>query len=501
MHQSWFSYSISKPYPFRWFTPVALVGGLVLAVVVSLFNLSANGYYLKTIYTSDPNGTVAHANALWFRKRPFNWQDDVQAECQPHLLAVGDSFFTSNLGLRYTVRTIADKDSRSRSTMSYKNNTLTDCVPTTIELRLRKVDTAVPPAAPWWMSWTDSTMTATLDCVVVTDDGPMTVTLVAADTGSGDHTYDYVVDDDSARGGFWWGTRLLNAYWNGVMTTAAHMTNLDGSKRYVVRAGFTYTPNPSQKDIRTNTFFSHYWWLANDDSSISNKGEKDGLEKYNSNKWYGSASLTEGLHTAKILHSLLSLDLGNCRAPSLLLDDDSLRYAILAPDDSFRARGALLNGSTAQMFGYDRYSMIPSPERANITNLEGLVYLKDAYGALRNLTGPLGCTNATIVTQYICSVPQQKSWGVMFFSILLADLVFLQAAWKILSWTADMFVPRGNPEAMSCQGHQQHPGLVRDSSYQQLLDGPKPAEHELDSISDGRWQMRTERVGLWNVNA
>lgn len=185
----------------------------------------------------------------WFRKRPFNWQDDVQAECQPHLLAVGDSFFTSNLGLRYTVKTITDADRRSRSTMSYKNNVLTDCVPTVIELRLRKVDTAVPPAAPWWMSWVDSTMTATVDCTVVTDDdgGPLTVTLVTADTGHGDHSYDYVVDDDKTRGSFWWGTRLLNAYWNGVMTAASHMTNLGGSERYVVRAGFTYKPNPSQK--------------------------------------------------------------------------------------------------------------------------------------------------------------------------------------------------------------------------------------------------------------
>lgn len=79
MHQSWFSYSISKPYPFRWFTPVAVVGGVVLAVVVSLCNLSANGYYLKTIYSSDPNGTEADANAQYViggkevRARPRNW--------------------------------------------------------------------------------------------------------------------------------------------------------------------------------------------------------------------------------------------------------------------------------------------------------------------------------------------------------------------------------------------------------------------------------------------
>lgn len=65
MHKSRFSYPISKPYPFRWFTPVTLVGGLVLAVLLSLLNLSANGFYLKTVYTSDPNSTEAHANAQY----------------------------------------------------------------------------------------------------------------------------------------------------------------------------------------------------------------------------------------------------------------------------------------------------------------------------------------------------------------------------------------------------------------------------------------------------
>lgn len=65
MHRSWFSYSISKPYPFRWFTPVVLVGGIILAVLLSLINLSANGYYLKPLYTSDPNGTEALSNAQY----------------------------------------------------------------------------------------------------------------------------------------------------------------------------------------------------------------------------------------------------------------------------------------------------------------------------------------------------------------------------------------------------------------------------------------------------
>lgn len=58
MYTSWFSYTITKPYPYRWFTPVAIVGGIILAVLFSLVNLAANGYYMRTVYTNDPNTTL-----------------------------------------------------------------------------------------------------------------------------------------------------------------------------------------------------------------------------------------------------------------------------------------------------------------------------------------------------------------------------------------------------------------------------------------------------------
>ncbi len=59
MHASYFSYHISRPYPFRWFTPVALSCGVVLAVLFSMVNLAGNGYHLRSIYTNDPNTTLS----------------------------------------------------------------------------------------------------------------------------------------------------------------------------------------------------------------------------------------------------------------------------------------------------------------------------------------------------------------------------------------------------------------------------------------------------------
>lgn len=164
-------------------------------------------------------------------------------------------------------------------------------------------------------------------------------------------------------------------------------------------------------------------------------------------KFWGSPSITEGLHYAKIMHSLFALDLGNCGLPNLLLDDKGLEYAATAPDDSFRREGALLNNpDTYEQKNADRYSKISSLDDDDNLNTT----LRDAYREFPPLMGELSCSNATIAAQYLCSVPQQKSTGVMIMAIVVADLVFLQAAWKVMQLVSGRML--NQPDAMVCQG-------------------------------------------------
>ena len=41
---SHFSYSLSRPYPYRWFTPVVFLGGTIALVLFSLLNYVSNGF-------------------------------------------------------------------------------------------------------------------------------------------------------------------------------------------------------------------------------------------------------------------------------------------------------------------------------------------------------------------------------------------------------------------------------------------------------------------------
>jgi hypothetical protein len=123
--ESFFSYAITRPYPFRWFTWVVVIGGLVATVLLSIINLAADGYVLKSIYTTNPNATLAEYANKWYEKRPWSWTNRASASCQPQLLTTGASVFSTNLGLTYTVSAISPANSLNITPATpYMNNPL-----------------------------------------------------------------------------------------------------------------------------------------------------------------------------------------------------------------------------------------------------------------------------------------------------------------------------------------------------------------------------------------
>ncbi|EQB48054.1 hypothetical protein CGLO_12750 [Colletotrichum gloeosporioides Cg-14] len=415
MHSSWFEYSITRPYPFRWFTPAAIVGGLILAIVFTLVNFSSNGFYLKTIYTKSLNTTEASFTSRWFQKRPFNWQNDMNAECQPHLLTVGSSFFTSNLGFNYKVKSIKPRQTDTERlvphltnlpAIGYRNTTLEDCHLDTLKINLIKSDNTQGPS--WWLSWGRSTVAANLRCIIISDSGLVDVTIDAEYSGESDAViHDYVLDDDyETSSSVWWGSRLSNAYLGGVLTATSQVV-VTRDNQYLTSAQLSFTANTTTKDIRSNSFFNLQWWLAFSNAGISHSGMQDlGDTGYDSD-YFVAAPFAEGLHYARLMHSLFAIDLGNCDSSNLLLDEEGLQYAIIAPDNKFRRKGGLLN-DTATMSGLNpgRFNEIPAP--GAILDDGGdidLTPLKETYAKFRSKTGPLSCNNATIMADSLETVP------------------------------------------------------------------------------------------------
>lgn len=133
-HQSIFTYNASRPYPFRWFTPVVTLTGLLLLVLFSYLNYASNGFDLTVVTSSNPNATVADRSEL--SGLPPILTAKYNTKCQPANIVVNSEFFTNQTGLMYRLTAIwQDDELRTVSpVLTYSNNVLQNCSITSIEV-------------------------------------------------------------------------------------------------------------------------------------------------------------------------------------------------------------------------------------------------------------------------------------------------------------------------------------------------------------------------------
>ena len=87
---------------------------------------------------------------------------------------------------------------------------------------------------------------------------------------------------------------------------------------------------------------------------------------------------------------------------------------------------------------------------------------------------PVKITPSVIATEYLCQVPERKSVLNLLVSILVADLVFLQVIWRLLTWRAE-FLLRKMPTAQYCEGCIKH--VLREAAG----DPPRQSDDQLDN--------------------
>jgi hypothetical protein len=114
---------------------------------------------------------------------------------------------------------------------------------------------------------------------------------------------------------------------------------------------------------------------------------------------------------AKAAYSTVLTDLGQTKAPhNLLVDADQLEHF------------------TANFSHWRQYIKKPRPGPAKKDN-----------ATLKNSTGPLEVKPSVFVRDYLCQVPRRKALPNLVVSVLVADLVFLQATWQIYKLVVEYF--------------------------------------------------------------
>lgn len=357
----------------------------------------------------------------------------------------------SHLGLTYTLTSVwtgqsVDDATTTLPALAYLNNPLEDCHIDYVNVNMKRASSTASPPMPWWV-WDPSTAIASGHCTIATNTGFVNATFTAAYTDL-ERSYDYVLDANyTTSASIWWGTRLVNAYWQSSLWAM-------GSTNYTDIAfhGNTNTINWDSVSIKYNVvnetsiqsadmFDIVYFFLA-DFGGIANQPLTSVTEFYNNQSLAISAMMTEGRGFSRTFYSLILADLGQSELSNLVLDEDNLQYALQATDDSFRTKNNVWlpqhdNGLCARNVSVATSPVIRRAQQQDC----------DHFG---RLAAPNSTSSATIYSQYACSVPVPRGSGNVALAVILADIVFLSTLWKLYGLVVGWYLRKHDRSADAC---------------------------------------------------
>ena len=448
MFESAFSYNITRPYPFRWFTPVVIVGGIVVTVLVSLISVATSGYELVTVSVPDPNVTAASHS--WLNNWPSFLVGNLLPTCDSSTIALNTELFTNNSALPYSLTGVwqnTDEKQISSGSLAYHNNRLEGCQVTKIDIEFESMQR---PARVIAIQQQGATLSAYVTCNIDTAEGQVWMSLTA--------NYDYVLDalnmeastlsfagrNATTQPSLFWGESMLAAYWI-QLTNALFVENQKEEFQYYKgTVNFRrYLDPPTTEDgvkslgdfFQANSFFLPF----------SGSGEQSivAFSGNTSNSTAALASTPGGRDNpvpsiwipadtlSKTLYYTILTDLGqvNDTFPNLLASPDLLQYFtsnftdIYAGNDIDFEHAAAGKGMATQPFDPQDTSEQKPMVNPSVLN-----------------------------TNYLCQVPRRKAGASLVFSVLLADLVLLQTIWQVYKLIVGWLLDRWHPEMNKCEG-------------------------------------------------
>lgn len=438
-YESIFSYNISRPIPFRWFTPVALIGGAVMVAIFTFLNFASSAYELTIETSADPNATVAKfmdSMNLW----PSYLTSKVKPTCQPTSLPVNSEFFTNQTALVYTLTSVwqetprelgQDAPARTYSpSLAYLANVLENCYINSIQIDVESQDRAANQLS--LTEWGARVRSSTT-CQTWTGTGMVLMNLT--------QSYDYVPDtvtfgqdqtflgsgilsrDKMTRASLWWGESLMSTYWAQLTWKLQQETR--ERNEWPIRKGSLYFVPDHGAGINSAHFFkffrSQFIWMSEPGQyHYPNDTGQQTIEDLTRQKTYPDI-WTPTANLDKSTYATILADLGQTSAGPTMLTDE-----------------ALLRSFTADLADIQRQkaNAVPGPATESYDETRG--------------TGPLSVTPSVISAQYICQVPRMRSPGSLIVAIIVADLVFLQSAWTLYNFVCVYWLERKDPDSKSC---------------------------------------------------
>lgn len=435
-HESLFSYGIARPYPFRWFTPLAVCLCITAAVLFSVVNVASSGYFLAVQATKNPNATLAENT--WLQNWPSFVTSKIKPTCQSFAIPVKSELFTNNTALTYTLTDVWQDDANGTrkisSSLSYQKNLLENCSVHGIDMNFESQDRAAVQLS--YSKWGVRVSAYTTCSIINSPEGPtmfnltMSYNYVPGTVRYGEQSgflgVGFLSRDKDKQASLYCGESLLSTTWAPVCRALQDIRQtLDSTKvadHMVTKITLNYHPHQGPTaGISDLTFFDlDYQFIRTSPNSELGPGfvvpPKDGspvnIARLNAEKTF----------------------------PNIWITADVLAKAAY-PDQ--------LEYFTAN-FSYSRdhvANAIPGPAEQD-------------YATLRHSTGPLGVKPSVFVMDYICQLPKRKLLSNLIVSVFVADLVFLQATWQVCKLVVDYFFVKKIADGQWCERCKDSPEAI-----------------------------------------
>jgi hypothetical protein len=469
MHESVFSYSLSRPYPFKWFTPTVIIGAILTTALFSFLNVAATGYEMKTVESSNPNATVEAKT--FFSKWPAFMTGNSEPTCDTKILGVSNQYYTTNTALSYKLEQIIQNGSdgvfQYFGDIPYYNNFLRDCTVPKVEISFQGLDrSALQIARQQW----GAELRADIFCYVDIPEGSRQIGLST--------TYDlnspvnrFPGRNETTKPSLWWGESLLAWYYI-KLTRDIYASTQNDPKHDTYKGYMDYQP-PSvpirlADEYKSPDFFQNknstpgcYFvaWSPNGVENIiqycepltrTRPFEFDSL-------WTTAATIT------KVFHSTILTDLGQSK-PNILIDHDLMLYF-----------AKNITAIKAQQDGKD-----PTWGWGNNLKVADQLLAPGPYTSENANKWKLGTAPSFMSVTYLCQTAQLKGTSSLIFSVLVADIVLLQLLWLVFILIVDFFMHRRYPDMASCQGCMRAQGAPVDG-FEMLR--PKSMASDAESTS------------------
>jgi hypothetical protein len=445
-----FSYSVTRQYPYKWFTPVAIIGGIILTVLFSLVNFFSNAYSMVTTTTNDPDRIEA---GRWSGRVPSILTSKIQPSCDDAIILIGSTVNTNQTALSYELLSVDGSPS-----LAYHNDAL-GCDVQTVYIDFetyngRSAD--LIEKSSWGVA-----ITAEVGCMSAGIQPSNGVAFFRARYDPLTRTHEpgvsSLINVSSNTSTFLWAEALLLGFWTETLTAITHQTaqQLEAlelpSSQFNLSSGYLEFTYPTLEDIESADFFSAGQYAFLDDKANIYRGNWSTLSNTSLDQLMTNASWPNiwapADRFAKALYSAILADFGAIWDVGEYTDDSG-RWHVF----SRTLTESMITTSDRLHYWTENLTQIWSA--STVSNKDVLSFYDGLHMAQYNGTSisPLSFTNSTIAATYTCQIPRLKSGFNIFISILVADLVLLRVAWTLYNFVVCYFLKDRLKDSNSCLG-------------------------------------------------